>query len=460
MPCVAQVDLHGVNFATQVLLDALISTAIAVVVSGLGWVLGGQSRRSTLATVLLVMPLLTPPLLISYASAPLALPLVGSHWLLVFHAVLLGLKLAPLAILAHDLFPLPFSTEAIYCARLLPAPRAIDRVRFFFHQLGPTPWTVFGLIFLLAFTDFELASLLSLKRWTVMLFDAHAGGLAPGESLRRMALPGGIELGLLGLLAWLFTRHCGLPPGTGGNQTRPLWPVVILALLVTGLPVGRIFWLALPGFLSLGRQPVLLGDLLTSLGLAIAAAGTAWLLARLPRQPWAKVLWSLPGLLGGLVLSLAFVALLQLPLAHFGPEIGWGSVRLIRDSPLPLIFAEALLLVPIALFLRSLLAAQRSPEGLHLARMAGSRRLLWDLAVQPRAAALALLFILAFSELTAATILAPIGFTPAFARLHNLAHYGQTAVLSAMLLAAVAAPGVLLALTLGGARLYARRDAR
>lgn len=448
------------NFAGQVFLDALISAAVAFVVSVFGWVLGGQNRRSTLATVLLVAPLLTPPLLISYAGAPLALPLVGSSWLLVFHAVLLVLKLAPLAILAHDFFPPPVSAEAIYCARLLPPQRTFDRVRFFFHQLGPTPWTIFGLIFLLAFTDFELASLLSLKRWTVMLFDAHTGGLAPGESLRRMALPGGIDLAVLGVLAWLFTRHRGLPPGPGIDRRKPLWPVVILAALIPGLPIGRIFWLAVPGFSSLGRQPVLAVDLLTSLGLATAAAGTAWLLTRRPQQPWAKVLWSLPGLLGGLVLSLTLVALLQWPLAQFGPDIGWGAVRFVRDSPLPLIFAEALLLVPIALLLRSLLAAQRSPEALHLARMAGSRRLLWDLAVQPRAAALALLFILAFSELTAATILAPVGFTPAFARLHNLAHYGQTAVLSAMLLAAIAAPGVLLALTLGGARLYARRDAR
>ena len=50
--------------------------------------------------------------------------------------------------------------------------------------------------------------------------------------------------------------------------------------------------------------------------------------------------------------------------------------------------------------------------------------------------------------------------TPVFVRLHNLAHYGQTAVLSAMLLATLGAPVLLLLLTAGVARLYARLDGR
>jgi hypothetical protein len=117
-----------------------------------------------------------------------------------------------------------------------------------------------------------------------------------------------------------------------------------------------------------------------------------------------------------------------------------------------------LIIAPIALLLRALIRAHTPRESLHLARMAGSRRLIWDLALAPRAAALSLLFMLAYFELTAATILAPIGLTPVFARLHNPAHYGQNSVLSAMLLAAMLAPAALLALTVGAARLYARRD--
>ena len=45
-------------------------------------------------------------------------------------------------------------------------------------------------------------------------------------------------------------------------------------------------------------------------------------------------------------------------------------------------------------------------------------------------------------------------------RNHNLAHYGQTAVLSAMMLAAFATPAALLLMTLAAGRIYARRDGR
>ena len=60
-------------------------------------------------------------------------------------------------------------------------------------------------------------------------------------------------------------------------------------------------------------------------------------------------------------------------------------------------------------------------------------------------------------DFTASSILAPVGLTPVFVRLHNLAHYGQTAVLSAMMLAAFLAP--VLAVALGGVvgRWYAGR---
>ena len=52
------------------------------------------------------------------------------------------------------------------------------------------------------------------------------------------------------------------------------------------------------------------------------------------------------------------------------------------------------------------------------------------------------------------------GFTPVFVRLHNLAHYGQTAVLSAMMLAAFATPILVLLLTGTAWRLYARGHGR
>lgn len=433
------------NFPAQVVLDAARCTALAAAAFAIGWSLGG-GKRTPLRWLCLLAPLLTPSLLISYAAAPIAQHFTGAA-LVAFYSALLALKLAPLAALVRDFFPSPLSAEAAHCAHLLPR-SATERAWFAVRAAGPMPWAALSILFLIAFTDFELASLLAVKSWTVMLFDAHIGGLAVGESLRRVAWPAGIELVVL--LALILPRwnatsgRVSLAAARTPERAQRSLSTIALALLISGLPLARIAWLAAPGIGSLSTQTIFAADLLVSLGFAAGASLGAWLAVR--RLPsWC----ALPGLLGALVLALLFLAVIQLP-----------PLRWLRDTPIPLLAVEALLLAPIALLLRILLRSQEPREALHLARMAGSRRLLWDLALLPRAAALALLFTLAYFELTAASILAPLGMTPVFARLHNLAHYGQTAVLSAMLLAAVFAPALLLALTLGAARLYARRDVR
>lgn len=151
-----------------------------------------------------------------------------------------------------------------------------------------------------------------------------------------------------------------------------------------------------------------------------------------------------PGLLGALVVSLLLLALFQTPL-----------LRPAYDTPLPLLLALTVLLLPPALLLGALWMPH-SPAR-HLARQVGSRRLHWELETRPRAIAFGLLFCWAYFDFTASSILAPVGFTPVFVRLHNLAHYGQTAVLSAMLLAAVAAPVLAVLLAGLGARLVVGR---
>jgi hypothetical protein len=131
-------------------------------------------------------------------------------------------------------------------------------------------------------------------------------------------------------------------------------------------------------------------------------------------------------------------------------------LRSVYDTPLPLLLALAILLLPLALLLGAL---RSSPTpALHIARQLGSRRLLWVMETRPQAAALGLLFCCAWFDFTASSILAPVGLTPVFARLHNLAHYGQTAVLSAMLLAAFAVPVLALMLVGATSRVIVRRQ--
>lgn len=428
------------NFHAQVAIDALRCCAIAATAFAIGWPLGGV-RRTRLGWVCLLAPLLMPSLLISYAAAPLALHLHGGV-LVAFYSALLTLKLAPLAALTRDFFPPALSAEAAHCASLLPR-SSVEQTWFAIRAAGLSPWVALAVIFLLTFTDFELASLLAVKTWAVMLFDAHAGGLELGESLVRVAWPLAIQLAALAPLPWLIRATVTAPARTSPPESRGVASIapLLFAAFLCAAPLARIVWLAASGVASLRVQEVFAVDLLVSLGFATGASLGAWIAMR--RLP---VWCALPGLLGALVLALFIVAAVQLP-----------GLRWVRDTPLPLLAAQALLLAPLAWMLRQLVQASTPRESLHLARMAGSRRLVWDLALQPRAGMLALLFLLAYFEFTAASILAPLGLTPVFARLHNLAHYGQTAVLSAMLLCAAAAPAALLALTVGAARLYARR---
>src|SRR5207249_1733823 len=116
------------------------------------------------------------------------------------------------------------------------------------------------------------------------------------------------------------------------------------------------------------------------------------------------------------------------------------------DSPLPLLIALTILLLPFALLLRSLLHALRAGSAIHLATLlreasrGGLRRnggrLQWELQTRKRFWMGFLLFCWAYFDLTASSLLAPSGMTPVFVRLYNLTHYGQSAVLSALMCAA------------------------
>ena len=408
-----------------------------------------HGRRRTLAWALLLAPLLTPALLVSYAYAHLAHQLMATPGATAtLYLAALTLKLVPVAVLVLHFVPPSLSAEAIRCHALLANSRW-EHGLFRLRESGPAPWMAGGLVFLFAFTDFELASLWSLQTWTVALFGAQAGGLALGESLRLAALPLGIEIAVL-VLILRAPAFSTVPTRAGKTPSRSARVALLAylggaALLACGWPLWGVALQAVTGFRTVTENFVLADALAASL--AYAAAGTlgAWLLARVARTPSSAAL-ALPGLLGALLLSLALLAAFQFPLLH--PAY---------DTPLPLVLALTLLLLPFALPLRWLLDATRRDPALHLARMSNSAALLWQLDTRRRWLAAFLLFCWAYFDFTAGSILAPVGLTPVFVRLHNLAHYGQTAVLSAMFLAAFAAPVAVLLLTAPAARWYARR---
>ena len=440
---------------------ALSISAVAFVISGplSAWLAARTGRVRTMAWTLLLAPFFTPSLLISYAFSKIALALVVSPWSHeALYAGVLALKLIPVAVIVRVLVPPPLSAEARHAHQMLAAASWIKRAKFAARGAGAGPWIAGGIVFVLAFSDFELASLWSIRTWTVALFDAQAGGLALAETLRLAAWPLAVELAVLALVGTQASSLCGRRASCLPNELRQagLKPVFRAAAwtYLTGaaaciclVPFTLVITQAAAGFRALTENFVLGSELGASALFAIGASISADALARQSRgRAIFAFLIGAPGLLGALVVSLLILAVFQTPPLH--P---------FYDTPLPLWLALTILLLPLALLLGAMRSAPSSAH--HIAHQVASRRLIWEMETRPRVAAFGLLFCCAWFDFTASSILAPVGLTPVFARLHNLAHYGQTAVLSAMLCATFAAPVLALLLVGFTMRFIARRDA-
>ena len=149
----------------------------------------------------------------------------------------------------------------------------------------------FVVVFLLAFQEFEIASLMGITAgdshspvsWTVWLFDAHAGGVPLSASLRYVLTPLVFELcvvlpALAVLPAWMSS---GLPTRheVGGGRTffAAEWVLLFLAaLFVAGVPSVVVVRGALRGIESLSTLRPALHEIVIGGATAVAAAVLAW----------------------------------------------------------------------------------------------------------------------------------------------------------------------------------------
>jgi ABC-type Fe3+ transport system permease subunit len=324
--------------------------------------------------------------------------------------------------------------------------RAIWKLRGWWREMGG----IFCVAFIVAFQEFDLAACMNARSWTIALFDAQSGGLALGDSLRMMLWPFAVECVALGGI-WLHS-HSGQPRQTRDLPQRSVQPVILplavcIALIAIPLSAPLLFlrggW---SGLMSL-ENFALIREVANSFLLALVAATGAWLLAGWALQNRTRtMLLALPGLLGGLIVSLGLLTLFQLPPLH-----------LLRASPLPVLVALVLQILPAALFLRWILNQGQQSEAAHIARENGSGALIWTILRRPALWGGGLLFLQAYGDFTANSLLAPPALTSAFSRIFNLLHYGQTAVLSAMLLITLAVPVVALFIATLVVRLHAIR---
>jgi iron(III) transport system permease protein len=418
--------------------------------------------RRRLAWALLLAPYFTPTLLTGYAYANFSLSLIH-HPVInqLFYSVLVGLKFAPLAGVIFYFAPAPISAEAIHCRRMTVSPESKFGHWIFLLQAGcaRAPIAAFAVVFLCAFAEFEMASLMGVNSWTVTLFDGNAGGGALSESLRRMLGPLLCEAAAVATVVIVLGRQRVKIEHRLTTNTKTSWLawfyLIMAFVFVLMIPAAMVLWGTIRGFHLLFENFVLSREIVSSLlfasGATLVASVMVFWLGRATGSMIGKGILAMGvclGLLGPLMLSLAMLAAVQLP----------GLLPL-RDTPVPLVLTLALVLVPIAFVLKRVLGLIGYRSSLHLARLmpksVPARELKWRLSTSGKFWIVVLLFVWAYWDLTASAILAPIGMTPVTVRLYNLMHYGQIAALSAMTCATFAAPILLFMLALGTRRWWA-----
>jgi iron(III) transport system permease protein len=439
------------SLASITLITALRAVLVAFVSVGIAARCVPRLRVSisNSAIWLLLLALLMPPMVVGYHVATTRAAALGWTAELMYTALVI-VRIAPLAMVLVWLWPRGTSGSGHFTFATMNSvslsARCVLKIREWVGDLA----SIFCIVFVVAFQEFDLAACMNARSWTIALFDAQAGGLAIGESLRLMLWPLAVQCSaLVALLAGNRNRAARetreLPDEPASRSFAPT--VVFLAIL--SLPFAGPLFVISKGFAGLStlQNFALTREVANSFLLALTASIAAWMIAGWALQSRGRtVLFALPGLFGGLVVSLGLLALFQI-----------SPLYLLRSTPIPVVIALILGLAPSALFVRHILASSDRAETVHSARLMGNRSVLWLLAKRPALWGGALLFLQAYGDFTANSLLAPPSLTSAFSRIFNLMHYGQTSVLSAMLLVTLAAPLVALLLIAAAARIHATR---
>ncbi|MES2789382.1 MAG: hypothetical protein V4719_07160 [Planctomycetota bacterium] len=455
------------------LLRSLVLMTIALPGSGLlvRWLRTSPPRWRGWQLALLMLPILFPLLLTGYAYSQMTRLLITGWWPReLWFDLLLLLRVIPIGtLLWYYSPPSPLSREAWH-ARVLalrsdePVWRRLGVLCWYWVQ-GPARAGLFAAsgLFLVLFSEFELASLLATTSWTVWLFDAQAGGLPLSESLKCCVGPACCTWLACGTLPWMFATQPLRSAGHSANQARlsmagraGCWSYLAvtwgLLVIYPSVLIGRE---ALPGVGALFSNGVqargLAQGILIAAGSALISGVAADLLAGLllscarQRPNWLRVviLASGVGLCGSLIISLVVVACFQ---------SSW--LRPLYDTPLPLLLGLVVWLLPRAILLQGMLQSIRSPIAEHAARLlltnagprsTAARNILWHIQGRPAIAVRLLLCHWAYWELTLPDVLAPAGLVAAPVRLYIDMHFGRNAMLTAKAGLTLAAPLLLVA---------------
>jgi hypothetical protein len=291
-------------------------------------------------------------------------------------------------------------------------------------------------------------------------------------SLRAIVWPVMIQMAVLAGALGVILRSPPVPQGSavrsGSVSSVTTWAGAIIltvgVAVVCAMPAAVALRGAVRGAAAMAERFALWRELAHSFGFALAAALGAMALSALAMRP-RRVRWlgaaavCAPGLLGALVLGLVIQWLAQR-----------SPLGALSDSPVLLVVTLMLLLMPAALVLRVALDRFGAREMLHVAALlsgsgraeirAAAVRIWWQIQGRGWFVLAMALFYLAYFEVVASSMLAPVGMPVASVRLHNLMHYGQSPVLSGMMLTMAALPIVIAMVGLMVGRVMCRKFAR
>ncbi|MBN1808220.1 MAG: hypothetical protein JW909_04070 [Planctomycetes bacterium] len=455
---------------------ALAIAAVAVAVAGnlKASLAAMPERHRPWGWASLLIPLLCPPVLVGYGYSSISIMLSSRPRALeaLYMLVMLS-RYIPLAAAVLVFAPGRLSRQAVHCHGLLKRKGLkglAAAARFRLEGPARDRALACALMFLFVFAEFETATLMFAPNWTVSIFDAHAGGTSLWHSLRMVAVPLAVQIAVVGLVflglrgrEWTVRRleERAVSPGRPAMAGALLsvafcWTAGVIVPATRSLR-GLTEGLGVVAKTASFWKDLAAGLLFASVTAAVTLAAVFFAGRRLTgRGVKAGVpMVVAPGLLGPLVLSLCAVAVFQAP-----------GLRLLYDTPVPLVTILALCLLPVGLLMGTILVFVRHGTAVHLAAMLKSfhsappatagRRLLWRMRNSRAVLLYALIFFWAYFDFTASWLLHPVGMTPVVSRLYNLMHYGHSNVLSAMLGAALAAPVAVGAAVYLAARLAAR----
>lgn len=449
---------HFTAVWTWTLFRSLVLILIALPFCGLvvRWFRSTRDWRSAVQWSLLIVPVLFPELLTGYAYGQMTrLQLTGPWIRELWFDLLLFLRVVPIGtLLWYWAPPTSISREAIHLRilafRTTDSPIRRFLTSLFYRVRGPGRAALFAGsgLFLWLFQEFELASLLAVKSWTVWLFDAQAEGLPLSESLTAVAFPA--------FASWVIGFWCTL--SLAGSRTQIVAdssrPPVLPLFLQVGLwiyLVGAAFLIGLYPFILIGLESlqgfaILIGNtlqfrglmegILVAMGSAIIATILTDLVAEILviriRKWWSGIalLVASFGLVGSLAVALSMIAVFQLPV-----------LLPLRETSAPVIVGLMIWLLPRAIVMQGIRQFLRSPMSEHAAellktasdgkRQRASNHLNWLIRGRSQFGIRCLLFHWAYWELSLPHLLNPAGLVPAPVRLYGDAHFARNAVLTA-----------------------------